>query len=58
MRTKTITALAYKMRYAENYYLDSGTDYKKDKVIKELRKLKPSEKEYDLFNSICDSMGI
>jgi hypothetical protein len=46
------------MRYAENYYLDSGTDYKKEKVIKELRNLKPTENEYNLFNSLCDSMGV
>jgi hypothetical protein len=58
MRTKTITALAYKMRYAENYYLENGTDYKKEKVIKELRNLKPTENEYNLFNSLCDSMGV
>jgi len=58
MRIKTITALAYKYRYVENYYLENGTDCKKQKVISKLNALRPTLGERQLFEDICDSMGV
>jgi hypothetical protein len=58
MRTKTIVKLGYEMRYAENYYQETGKDNKKHLVVEKLNKLQPTEREKEFFEHFCNSMGV
>ena len=57
MREELIKKLAFEMRYAENYYLDTFDDSKKSKVMNKVDKLlTPPERQE--FEAWCESLAI
>ena len=53
-----IEKLAYLWRYAENYYLHTGSSWQKDRLFKIQKKLQLSEIQTKELEDICWSMGV
>jgi len=53
-----IEKLAYLWRYAENYYLDTGSGWQKNRLYKIQKSLDLSDEQTKELEEICQSMGV
>ena len=55
---KTIERLAYLWRKAENYYLDTDSDWQKERLRKIQNNLELNDEHLQILTEYCDSYGI